>query len=266
MTTPPPPAPTTATATRPSFDKELHALYFLKNLKRLPPPYASQDSQRVVLSEYTSEVYDTANIASTYAALCILRTLGDDLSRVDKVAIIAALRHLQNKSSGSYDGSIGITADAEGQGGAVFCAIASLVLSGRLMQLQMDQSELLRWLVFRQQGGFQGRCNKVPDSCYAFWNGATLDLLGKHHLVDIPSCRDFILSCQFPFGGLCKYPDGVPDVMHSYYSLAWLSIASNGLRRRQSKGDVSENTEEDDPFACLVPLDTKLQVPFFPKS
>ncbi|GLE01727.1 hypothetical protein PINS_up010561 [Pythium insidiosum] len=370
MTTPPP-APALTTATRPSFDKELHALYFLKNLKTLPPPYASQDSQRVVLAffcihglavlgelhrvdreqiiewvyslqvhpdsrdrslnasdcgfrggtflgnafgckptDYTSEVYDTANIASTYAALCILKTLGDDLRRVDKVAIITALRHLQNTVTGgfqsvahgseedmrfvfcacaishilndwtgidgpamvrfinsaiSYDGSIGITADAEGQGGAVFCAIASLVLSGRLMQLQMDQSELLRWLVFRQQGGFQGRCNKVPDSCYAFWNGATLDMLGKHHLVDVPSCRDFILSCQFPFGGLCKYPDGVPDVMHSYYSLAWLSIATNGLRRRQSKGDVSGVEEQDDPFACLLPLDTKLQVPFFPK-
>lgn len=31
------------------FDRELHALYFLKNLRSLPAPYASQDSQRVVL-------------------------------------------------------------------------------------------------------------------------------------------------------------------------------------------------------------------------
>lgn len=51
-------------------------------------------------SEYVSEGYDTSNIASTYAALCILRTLGDDLSRVNKPAVIGALRHLQNKQTG----------------------------------------------------------------------------------------------------------------------------------------------------------------------
>jgi geranylgeranyl transferase type-1 subunit beta len=51
-------------------------------------------------SEYASETYDTANIASTYAALCILKTLGDDLSRVNKPAIIAALRLLQDKVTG----------------------------------------------------------------------------------------------------------------------------------------------------------------------
>lgn len=50
--------------------------------------------------EYVSEVYDTSNIASTYAALCILRTLGDDLGRVNKAAVIGALRHLQNKQTG----------------------------------------------------------------------------------------------------------------------------------------------------------------------
>lgn len=51
-------------------------------------------------SEYVSEGYDTGNIASTYAALCILRTLGDDLSRVNKPAVTGALRHLQNKQTG----------------------------------------------------------------------------------------------------------------------------------------------------------------------
>ena len=126
-------------------------------------------------------------------------------------------------------------------------AIASLVLTKRLMQLDCDRASLERWLVFRQQGGFQGRCNKDPDSCYAFWNGATLRMLGKHSFVDIESCREFVMSCQFPYGGFCKYPNTVPDVMHSYYSLAWLSIA-------ECEGDE------------LVPLDVKLQVPYFKTS
>lgn len=130
-------------------------------------------------------------------------------------------------------------------------------MSERMAQLDCEHSELVRWLVFRQQGGFQGRCNKSPDSCYAFWNGATLALLGKHSLVNIPSCKQFIYSCQFPFGGLCKYPETVPDVMHSYLSLAWLSIAAN----------PSTNLEEDKAkceLPKLVALNTKLQVPIFP--
>ncbi|TYZ61610.1 hypothetical protein PybrP1_008389 [[Pythium] brassicae (nom. inval.)] len=348
-----------------SLQRELHTSFFIKHLRALPPPYASQDVNRVVLAyfcvhglavlgelervdkrriiewvyslqvhpdkndrsvnasdcgfrggpfmgnvfacdpaEYTSEQFDTASIAATYAALCILRTLGDDLGRVNKPAVTGALRHLQNKHTGSfsslpygseedmrfvycacaisyilddwsgvdtaamvryvnscltYDGAIGIAPETESHAGAVFCAVAALVLAGRVMQLGMDQAELVRWLVFRQQGGFQGRCNKDPDTCYAFWNGATLDLLGQHALVDIPSCRDFVYACQFPFGGIAKYPDTTPDVMHAYYSLAWLSIASNSQRRGASGSDGGR-----DALPELAPLDTKLQVPHFP--
>lgn len=51
-------------------------------------------------AEYQSEVYDTSNIASTYAAICMLKTLGDDLNRLNKPAIVGALRHLQDKQTG----------------------------------------------------------------------------------------------------------------------------------------------------------------------
>lgn len=163
--------------------------------------------------------------------------------------------------SQTYDGAIGIAPETESHAGAVFCAVAALVLAGRVMQLGMDQAELIRWLVFRQQDGFQGRCNKDPDTCYAFWNGATLDLLGKHALVDVPSCQAFVYSCQFPFGGIAKFPDTMPDVMHSYYSLAWLSIAANS--QRKSAGAPNDSGEQAE-LPELAPLDTKLQVPFFP--
>ena len=146
---------------------------------------------------------------------------------------------------------------AESHGGAAFTAIASLALCGQLPQLQGDvRSALVRWLVFRQQqrSGFQGRLNKRPDSCYAFWNGATLALLDQHALVDVASCQRFIYSCQCPSsGGLCKYPASQPDVMHSYLSLAWLSIAAHA------------SADADAPASPpLAALDTKLQVPFFP--
>jgi len=37
---------------------------------------------------------------------------------------------------------------------------------------KIDMDKLLYWLVNKQQeyfGGFQGRTNKLVDSCYAFW-------------------------------------------------------------------------------------------------
>ncbi|KAG9302299.1 hypothetical protein G9A89_008790 [Geosiphon pyriformis] len=40
--------------------------------------------------------FDAANLAMTYTALCSLILLGDDLSRVDRKAIVNALRYLQN--------------------------------------------------------------------------------------------------------------------------------------------------------------------------
>lgn len=39
--------------------------------------------------------YNYSHITMTYTALAILITLGDDLSRVDKAAVISSLRHLQ---------------------------------------------------------------------------------------------------------------------------------------------------------------------------
>ncbi|KDO33387.1 hypothetical protein SPRG_02194 [Saprolegnia parasitica CBS 223.65] len=120
----------------------------------------------------------------------------------------------------TYEGGLGMNPGLEAQGGVTHCGMASLALCGRLAQ---------------------GRTNKTPDSCYAFWDGATLQMLGFHNLVDIPSVRKFVLSCQFPHGGgIAKFPNTYPDVMHAYYSLAWLSIAGEH---------------------GLLPLETKLQVP-----
>lgn len=51
-------------------------------------------------TSFEGGVYDASNLASTYAAICMLKTLGDDLSRLNKPAIIGALRHLQNKKTG----------------------------------------------------------------------------------------------------------------------------------------------------------------------
>ena len=61
-------------------------------------------------------------------------------------------------------------------GGSSYCALAALVLMGRLeTAFSPDQLEKIkRWCIFRQKSGFHGRPNKPVDTCYSFWVGASL--------------------------------------------------------------------------------------------
>jgi geranylgeranyl transferase type-1 subunit beta len=141
----------------------------------------------------------------------------------------------------SYDGSIGMVPGMEGHGGSTFCAVASLVLMDKLNDV-IDlkwKNDLIYWCVQRQQqpphdggttgGGMQGRPNKLEDTCYSYWVGATLRLLGhKETLLDENLLTGYVLNRQFqPTGGFCKAQGSpFPDLLHSFYSLAWLGLAN----------------------------------------
>jgi geranylgeranyl transferase type-1 subunit beta len=215
--------------------------------------------------------FNQGHVAMTYTALCSLRTLGDDLSRIDKKGIIKALSHLQLsdgsfqcvavgsehdmrflycaccisymlddwsgvdkdravtyiQSCRSYDGAVALVPGNEGHGGSTFCAIASLALMQRLDEVLDDEwrSELTHWCVQRQLGGLQGRPNKLEDTCYSYWIGGTLHLLGRFDLMDHEALRRFVMQCQTSMGGFSKVIGAFPDVLHAYYSLAYLSLS-----------------------------------------
>mmetsp|Transcript_32181 Transcript_32181/g.68096 ORF Transcript_32181/g.68096 Transcript_32181/m.68096 type:complete len:496 (+) Transcript_32181:31-1518(+) len=292
--------------------------------------------------------YDHSHLAMTYVALCTLVTLGDDLSRVHKKAILQTLQSLQkedgsfeaissnycngratnpltsdkeeddcdlrfmylaitvwylltdptnnnDKSSAdnnenypginiksatsyilsciSYDGSIGLTPGREGHGGSAFCGIASLHLMGVLDDVLATRdklapwwkADLIRWCVMRQyslpkqnadnhhddkkqngyfiddnSAGMQGRPNKLQDTCYSYWIGGTLHLLNESHLLDGWALREYVLTCQSPYGGFGKVVGAMPDVLHSFYSLAWLAMS-----KQQGCCEEEENEDED---------------------
>lgn len=73
--------------------------------------------------------------------------------------------------------------------------------------------------------GFNGRCNKQPDTCYSFWVGASLEvnnpiecgevvrmltrpqMLKKFHLINVQANRRFLLEkTQHIIGGFKKLP------------------------------------------------------------
>lgn len=81
-----------------------------------------------------------------------------------------------------------------------------------------------RWIINKQtslEGGFQGRTNKLVDSCYSFWQGATFliiqDMLEKEGKIYNPyywlfnqeTLQEYILiCCQHLQGGFADKPGG----------------------------------------------------------
>ena len=56
-------------------------------------------------------------------------------------------------------------------------------------------------------GGFCGRINKRGDTCYSFWVGGALDVLGHVGLMDMKANRRFLLGqTQHLIGGFGKLP------------------------------------------------------------
>ncbi|CEJ93743.1 hypothetical protein VHEMI09313 [[Torrubiella] hemipterigena] len=73
--------------------------------------------------------------------------------------------------------------------------------------------------------GFNGRWNKKADTCYAWWNGGSLSILDRLSVVKAEPSRRYLLDItQHIIGGFSKNAGGPPDVQHSYFGLAALSI------------------------------------------
>lgn len=104
------------------------------------------------------------------------------------------------------------------------------------------------------EGGFQGRTNKLVDSCYSFWQGSVFPILDQFLLnkdiyqsgkLDSPGAFDafgaeggycfdqlelqrYILACcQDEAGGLKDKPGMSPDVTHTCYALSGLSLSQH---------------------------------------
>jgi geranylgeranyl transferase type-1 subunit beta len=146
----------------------------------------------------------------------------DDWRGVDRGRAAAYIQ-----ASISYEYGLGQGPGLEAHGGSTYCGVAALALMGRLeTALTPAQSEgLVRWLVARQAGGFQGRPGKPADACYSFWIGAALHLLGAYRYIDGDDNAAFINACQFaPGGGIAKYPDHYPDILHTYLGICGMAL------------------------------------------
>ncbi|KAF7597439.1 hypothetical protein BBP40_003686 [Aspergillus hancockii] len=291
-----------------------------------------------------NEAWDPASIPSTFFALVILVTLGDDLSRVMRTECLQWLSKMQRENGSfgevlgtdgniegggdlrfccfgagtryilrgkgghdpegikdidmdklvafidacqAYDGGIGEAPLCESHSGHTYCAIGALTFLGRLSKNYKPMAlltpgtgpfeSLVRWLVARQTAelgndeesgeeddhvtegvkdpsatveglssdakadrlpviqpatedslrwaGFNGRCNKYADTCYSFWNTASLAMMDRLTLVDAPRNRRYLLEkAQHIVGGFGKGVGEPPDLLHSYFGLVSLAF------------------------------------------
>ena len=157
-----------------------------------------------------------------YCAACVCSILNDWSGMDQELAVEYVLASL------SYEGGVGQGPGLEAHGGSTFCAVAALSLMGRLEDLGEDKLEsLTAWCLNRQVpgSGYMGRPNKPEDTCYSFWVGATLAILGKLDLTDTKASRRFVLSTQDPvIGGMAKWIDSGVDPLHTYMGLSGLSL------------------------------------------
>eukprot|EP00842_Homolaphlyctis_polyrhiza_P004175 jgi/Hompol1/4759/HPOL_001841-RA len=153
---------------------------------------------------------------------CVISYLLNDWSGVNRKTAVKYIRSLRG-----FEHGFGQVPGQESHGGSTFCAIAALWLMNELDSDALDRDKTIFWLLSRQVEGFQGRPDKPADTCYTFWIGGALEMLGAFQpFVNKDLLFSFMDSTHHAtMGGHAKLPYQYPDLMHSYLGLAGLSIA-----------------------------------------
>ncbi|CAK9292631.1 unnamed protein product [Gordionus sp. m RMFG-2023] len=217
-------------------DRE-NLLKFLYNMKREDGSFSLNDSGEI-------------DIRGTYCAITVSKLLNiyrEDLFYKTDEWIV---------SCQTYEGGFSCTPGSEAHGGYTFCGFATLLLMDK--QHLCDMPSLMRWLVNRQmpiEGGFNGRTNKLVDSCYSFWVGAIFPLIFEaqylkscnntqksdsphipcldNWIFDSEALQEYILiCCQSLTGSLIDKPGKPKDYYHTCYALSGLSVAQHSFNNK----------------------------------
>ncbi|GFF32278.1 beta subunit of rab geranylgeranyltransferase [Aspergillus lentulus] len=174
---------------------------------------------------------DTRFVYGAFNALSLLGLM-------DMVDVSKAVAYIQKCEN--LDGGYGICPGAESHAGQVFTCVGALAIAGRLDLVNKDR--LGSWLSERQldNGGLNGRPEKLPDACYSWWVGSSLAMIDRLHWIDGHKLATYILRCQDPeAGGFGDRPGNMVDVFHTHFAIAGLSLLK------------FEGVQEVDPVYCM---------------
>lgn len=175
---------------------------------------------------------DTRFICTAVLALSLLHLL-------DVIDVPLAVSYIT--SCANFDGGYGVCPGAESHSGQIFACLAALTIVGKIDTV--DKDKLGRWLSERQveEGGLNGRPEKLEDVCYSWWVGSSLRMIGRLHWIDGGKLASFILKCQVRVpgcgkevradwpqdpekGGIADRPGDMVDVFHTVFGIAGLSL------------------------------------------
>eukprot|EP01107_Rhizomastix_libera_P001545 TRINITY_DN12535_c0_g1_i1.p1 TRINITY_DN12535_c0_g1~~TRINITY_DN12535_c0_g1_i1.p1 ORF type:complete len:426 (-),score=59.48 TRINITY_DN12535_c0_g1_i1:14-1291(-) len=221
---------------------------------------------------FASHLDGETDIRGTYCALStarVLNLLTDELVKGTAEWIASCQR---------YDGGLSGFPGNESHGGYAFCGLAGLCILGRADLLDIQALE--HWVCNRQmnfEGGFQGRTNKLVDSCYSFWQGAICPLLHLAHsggvtrdgtwAYDHEALQRYILdACQDETqGGLRDKPGKSRDLYHTCYSLSGLSLAQHTPAGAAALGGERNLLAELDPVHGVPKSKVEQALQYFSK-
>ncbi|XP_063230237.1 geranylgeranyl transferase type-1 subunit beta isoform X2 [Bacillus rossius redtenbacheri] len=181
--------------------------------------------------------YECGHLAMTYTGLACLVILGDDLSRVNRKAVIHGVRSLQ-QADGSFCATL---SGSESDMRFVYCAacICYILCDWSGIDSQKTLNYILESLSY--DFGFSQRpeCESHGGTTYcavatlALMNQVELlskkQLLGVFHLSDFKENKKYIMSTQDTLsGGFSKWEDTTTDPLHTYFGLCGLSLMNEG--------------------------------------
>ena len=216
---------------------------------------------------FQNHINGESDLRSTYCAMTTASVLNlikwDDLSNDPLTkGVVENIKNCQ-----TFEGGLGPEPYCEAHGGYSYCGIATLVLLNKLYEI--DVNSFVRWLVSRQmikEGGFNGRTNKLVDSCYSFWQGSIFNMLymadknlsnEMELLYDQLSLQAYIIfACQnSKGGGLIDKPGKYPDLFHTNYATAGLALSQECQIEKFNiilSNDLNKVFEKINPIYCTT--------------
>lgn len=165
------------------------------------------------------------------------------------------------------DGGFSPRPGCESHAGYVHSAIGILYLLNRLDDINLNS--VIRWIAERQMqfsGGFQGRPNKLVDSCYSWWIGSSSRIISEHLNIEpfwnVEAMTDYLVrSAQALSGGFRDHQPTSPNYFHTLYGLAGLCVS--GLRSFGEGEDHIELPILDNLVCCPKDLVEKMHKYFY---